>query len=70
MVCVALQIRLQKIGSAWFIFYSVSDCYYIKYNTGLEEKKEKYNKNDKLNKKAIDKHITYMLNYSRTRYNK
>ena len=70
MVCVALQIRLQKIGSAWFIFYSVSDCYYIKYNTGLEEKKEKYNKNDKLNKKAIDMYITYMLNCSQTRYNK
>ena len=41
-------------------------AYYIKYNTGLGEKKEKYNKNDKFNKKAIDKHITYMLNYSRT----
>ena len=63
---VALQKILQKTASAWFIFFSGFGFYYIKYNTGLGEKKEKYNKNDKFNKKAIDKHITYMLNYSQT----
>ena len=62
-----------KTTKDWFCLvhlFSGFGCYYIKYNTGLGEKKEKYNKNDKFNKKVIDKDITYMLNYSRTRYNK